>query len=175
MIGHVRGPRGIGTGMALTTPEHASDPDARRQVRDLAWLLDSQFRIPGTSRRFGVDGILGLVPGVGDAAGLALSAGVIMKAIGLGARGATVARMVTNVAIDAVVGTIPVLGVIFDFVFKANNRNVALLERHLSDPAATRAESGAAVRRTVIGAIVGLVAVVVLLAAAVVWALAVIF
>lgn len=146
------------------------DPDAQhRQVRDLARLLDSQFRVPGTQRRFGVDALLGLVPGIGDAAGLALSAGVIVKAIGLGARGATVGRMVGNVAIDAVFGTVPVLGWVFDFVFKANNRNVALLERHVTDPTGTEAQSRASIRRTLIGAVVGLVLVIVALFALVAW------
>ena len=152
------------------------DQDAQhRQVRDLARLLDSQFRIPGTQRRFGIDGVLGLVPGVGDAAGLALSAGVIVKAIGLGARGATVGRMVANVAIDAVFGAVPVLGWVFDFIFKANNRNVALLERHVTDPTGTEAQSRASIRRTVIGAVVGLVVVVVALFALFAWVLTLLF
>ena len=152
------------------------DQDARhRQVQDLARLLDSQFRVPGTQRRFGVDGILGLVPGIGDAAGLALSAAVIVQAIGLGARGATVGKMVGNVAVDAVFGSIPVLGWVFDFVFKANNRNVALLERHVSDPAGTEQHSRASIRRTVIGAVIGLVLVLVALFALVAWALTLLF
>lgn len=158
----------------MTTAEQRTD-SSKQDVEVLARLLDSQFRVPGTNRRFGIDGLLGLVPGVGDAAGLALSAGVIVKAIGLGARGATVGRMVTNVAIDAVVGTIPLLGTIFDFVFKANNRNVALLERHTVDPETTRAESRTAIRRTIIGAIVALVVVVVLLVALVAWILTLVF
>ena len=143
----------------------------KEQIDALARLLDSQFRFPGTNRRFGVDGLLGLVPGIGDAAGLALSTGVIVKAIGLGARGSTLTRMVLNVVLDTVVGTIPVIGTIFDFVYKANNRNVALLERHAGDPAVTRQESSAAIRRTIITVVVVLVVVVVLLVALVAWAL----
>ena len=147
----------------------------KEQIDALARLLDSQFRFPGTNRRFGIDGILGLVPGVGDAAGLALSAGVIVKAIGLGARGATLTRMVLNVVLDTVVGTIPVIGTIFDFVYKANVRNVALLERHAGDPAATQQESSAAIRRTIITVVVVLVAVVAVLVAVLAWVLSLLF
>ena len=147
----------------------------KEQIDALARLLDSQFRVPGTNRRFGIDGLLGLVPGVGDVAGLALSAGVIVKAIGLGARGSTLTRMVLNVVLDAVVGTIPVIGTIFDFVYKANNRNVSLLERHAGDPAATQQESSAAIRRTIITVVVVLVAVVVLLVALLAWVLSLLF
>ena len=154
----------------------ASGQDAaRRQVEDLAHLLDSAFRVPGTNRRFGIDGILGLVPGVGDAAGLILSSGVILQAVRLGARGATVGRMVVNVGIDAVFGSIPVLGSIFDFVFKANNRNVALLQEHVGDPDGTRARSAGAVRRTIVGAVVGLVVTMVALTAFVIWLLTLVF
>lgn len=157
--------------MAVTQHQDAE----HRQVQDLARLLDSQFRIPGTQRRFGIDGLLGLVPGIGDAAGLALSAGVIVKAIGLGARGATVGRMVGNVAIDAVFGSVPVLGWVFDFAFKANNRNVSLLQRHELDPEGTAAESKAAVRRTLVAVAVGLVVTLALMAALVVWILTLLF
>jgi hypothetical protein len=156
---------------------HPVDPDvrARREIEDLAHLLDSQFRFPGTNRRFGVDAVLGLVPGIGDVAGLVLSGGVILKAIHLGARGATVVRMAMNVAVDAVVGSVPVLGWFFDFGFKANNRNVALLQRHVRDPAGTRAASRSAIRRTVLLAVVALVVAVVALVALVVWVLGLLF
>lgn len=153
----------------------SSASDARRQIEDLAHLLDSAFRFPGTNRRFGIDGLLGLVPGVGDAAGLVLASGVILQAVRLGARGATVGRMVLNVGIDAVFGSVPVLGWFFDFAFKANNRNVALLASHVDDPEGTRRRSAGSIRRTIIGAIVGLVLTLVLLTALVVWLLTLIF
>ena len=141
------------------------------RTRRLARLLDSRFRVPGTDLRFGVDGVLGLVPGVGDAAGLALSTYVIVQAVGLGARGATVGRMVANVALDAVFGTIPVLGWAFDFWFKANDRNIALLERHGIDPAGTEAWSKRSLRRTVVAVVVATVLLVVALVSLVAWAL----
>ncbi len=155
----------------MTAPIRADEAQTER----LARLLDSQFRVPGTRMRFGVDGVLGLVPGVGDAAGLALSSMVIVQAVRLGARGSTVVRMVLNVALDTVVGAIPLLGSVFDFAFKANNRNIALLQRHELDPYATEAESRAAVRRTLIGVAVALVVTLVLMVALVRWVLTLVF
>jgi len=92
------------------------------------------MRIPGTNLRFGLDPILGLIPGAGDAAGAVLAAWILVAAIRLGASRATVVRIAGNVALDAAVGAVPLLGDIFDFAWKANLRNVALLERHLTAP-----------------------------------------
>jgi hypothetical protein len=114
-------------------------PSARvAAVSKFAYWLDAGIRIPGTKLRFGLDPILGLIPGLGDAAGAILAGWILVEAIRLGASRATVLRMAGNVAFDALVGTVPVLGDIFDFVWKANLRNVALLERHLAAP--SRAE-----------------------------------
>jgi hypothetical protein len=85
--------------------------------------------------RFGLDPIIGLIPGVGDAAGAVLAGWVLVEAIRLGASRATVVRIAGNIALDAGLGAVPLLGDIFDFAWKANLRNVALLERHLTDPA----------------------------------------
>jgi hypothetical protein len=82
----------------------------------------------------GLDPILGLIPGAGDAAGAVLAGWILVEAIRLGASRATVIRIAGNVAIDAAVGAVPLLGDIFDFAWKANLRNVALLERHLAAP-----------------------------------------
>lgn len=152
----------------VAVAEHATEASTRR----LARLLDSQFGIPGTKLRFGVDAIVGLVPGVGDAAGLALSSYVILQAVGLGARGATIARMVANVALDAVFGTVPVLGTVFDLWFKANNRNVALLERHGIDPEGTAQWSRRSLRGTIVAVVVGAVVLALALVALVAWAVA---
>jgi Domain of unknown function (DUF4112) len=100
-----------------------------------AELLDSGIRVPGTQLRFGLDPLIGLIPGVGDAAGALLAAWILIEAIRLGTSRSTVLRMAGNIALDAGVGAIPILGDIFDFAWKANLRNVALLERHLTDPA----------------------------------------
>jgi len=96
--------------------------------------LDAGFRIPGTSIRFGLDPILGLIPGAGDAAGAVLAGWIFVEAIRLGASRATLIRIAGNVALDAGVGAVPILGDIFDVAWKANLRNVALLERHLIAP-----------------------------------------
>ncbi|MDZ7674508.1 MAG: DUF4112 domain-containing protein [Acidimicrobiales bacterium] len=142
--------------------------DDRRRLRRLSTLLDSQFRIPGTQIRFGVDPIIGVIPGLGDSAGLVASGVVLAQAIQLGARGATLARMILNVVLDGVVGTVPLLGTVFDVVYKANNRNVALLERHVTDPAATASASGRALVLTAVVIIVILFVAVALVVAAIV-------
>ncbi len=166
--------------MASTTTSARVQPDAeqasrRARARSLARLLDTQFRVPGTDRRFGLDGLLGLVPGIGDAAGLVLSAVVIGQAVRLGARRGTVARMVLNVTTDAVLGSIPLIGWVFDFAFKANVRNLDLLERHAVDPAGTDAHSRTVVRRTILAVVVVTVVVAVALLALLGWLLAALF
>jgi hypothetical protein len=120
------------------TPERARRwADARHLTR----LLDSAIRIPGTQRRVGWDGIVGFIPGIGDAVGLTLAGIVIARGVLLGARGWTVARMVLVATVDALVGLIPFVGGIFDLVFKANERNLATLERHALDRERTERES----------------------------------
>ncbi|MEX2015297.1 MAG: DUF4112 domain-containing protein [Candidatus Hydrogenedentales bacterium] len=101
--------------------------DILRQVRALADLLDSKFAIPGTNFRFGLDPILGLIPGVGDAVSMALSAYIISQAQRLGLPRHVMARMVLNVLIDGLIGSIPLVGDVFDVLFKANRRNLKLL------------------------------------------------
>jgi len=97
--------------------------------------LDAGIRIPGTNLRFGLDPILGLIPGAGDAVGALLAAWILVEAIRWGASRATLGRMAANIALDALVGAVPLLGDVFDVVWKANLKNVALLERHALDPA----------------------------------------
>jgi hypothetical protein len=100
----------------------------------LAHLLDDCFRIPGTSIRFGVDGIIGLIPGLGDVfAGLASSL-LVIAAWARGVPYVTLARMVVNLGIDVLIGSIPILGDAFDIAWKANRRNYALITRHLNEP-----------------------------------------
>jgi hypothetical protein len=96
----------------------------------LADLLDSRWRIPGTNWRFGVDAVASVMPVAGSLATALVSAHIIKKAHDLGAPGHVLARMVGNVAFDAVVGSVPVVGTLFDFAFKANRRNMKLLRGH---------------------------------------------
>lgn len=100
----------------------------------LAHILDDWFRIPGTSIRFGLDGLIGLVPWLGDIlAGLA-SCILIIAAWFRGVPYVTIARMVVNLGIDVVIGSIPLLGDMFDIAWKANRRNYKLMTRHLQQP-----------------------------------------
>ena len=99
-------------------------------LRTLSKLMDAQFRIPGTEIRFGLDAVIGLVPGVGDFISFLISAYMLSVAMNKGASGFVVSRMVLNISVDAIVGAIPVLGDIFDVAFKANQRNMKLLNEH---------------------------------------------
>lgn len=99
--------------------------------------MDAGFRVPVTGWRFGMDPLIGLVPGLGDAIGALLAAWILLEGIRLGASRATLLRIAGNIAVDAVTGAVPVIGDVFDAVWKVNLRNVALLERHVLD--ATRA------------------------------------
>src|SRR5690606_11008614 len=129
----------------LTGPvTEAGDAPAAR-LRSLARLLDIAVRIPGTNVRVGLDPVLGLIPGVGDAAAGALSTYVILLAWRTGAPTSVLLRMLGNVGIDAVVGTVPLLGDLFDVGFKANARNVALLDRWMVRPTEERRASRLAV------------------------------
>ena len=100
----------------------------------LAHVLDDWFRVPGTSIRFGLDGIIGLIPGLGDVlAGLA-SCLIIVAAWFRGVPYVGLVRMVVNLGIDVLVGAIPIFGDAFDIAWKANRRNYALMTRHLRQP-----------------------------------------
>jgi hypothetical protein len=101
----------------------------------LASLLDTAFIFPGTNVRFGFDAIIGLVPGIGDAITTMISLYIVREARALGAPGHVIVRMLMNVALDGVVGAVPLLGDAFDVMWRANRRNVALLRNHLDKEA----------------------------------------
>lgn len=101
------------------------------RLDQLARLLDSAVKIPGTDVRIGVDALIGLVPVFGDLASKAISAYLIMEARKLGASRWLIARMAANTTLDAVVGSVPVLGDAFDLMYRANEKNMALLRRHI--------------------------------------------
>tara|TARA_R100000900_G_scaffold39187_2_gene32368 strand:+ start:102384 stop:102845 length:462 start_codon:yes stop_codon:yes gene_type:complete len=137
-----------------------SVPARRQRLQRLAKLLDNAIELPG-SRRFGIglDGLLGLIPGLGDLAGLALSGYIIIEGVRLGAPLSLVLRMLGNVTIDAVVGLVPVVGDIFDCVWHANQRNVALLDRYLDNPGGESCRSKLMVLAVVL-ALLGLIAII---------------
>ena len=110
-------------------------------VEMLAWILDDWFRIPLTNKRVGIDGAIGMVPVVGDGAGLVTSAIVIVSAVGQGVSVPTVIRMVGNVLFDSMLGVVPFMGDAFDFAWKSNAKNVRLLKADLADPKRTRRSS----------------------------------
>lgn len=97
----------------------------------LSSLLDNKYRIPGTPIRFGWDAILGIIPGVGDLMIIAPSGYLVYKAYSLGVRKRTLARMGVNVGLDFFIGSIPLLGDVFDLFYKANRRNFAILRKEL--------------------------------------------
>jgi Domain of unknown function (DUF4112) len=100
----------------------------------LSHVLDDFIRIPGTSIRFGLDGIVGFIPGIGDLIGGIASCIIIVAAWVRGVSYVTVTRMVANVAIEVVVGSVPVLGDMFDIAWRANRRNYALLVGSVEEP-----------------------------------------
>ena len=102
-----------------------------QRLRKLSRVLDNAIAIPGTSFRIGLDPILGLIPGAGDLIGTALSAYIVIEAARLGIPRAALGKMVSNILLESLVGTIPVLGDWFDFAWKANTKNMELLEAHL--------------------------------------------
>jgi hypothetical protein len=113
-----------------------------RWVERLAYVLDDSIPVPGTGgRRIGVDGILALIPGIGDAAGFALSMVVVAAGLAAGVSFPTLLRMMVNVGFESLVGLIPFGGALFDMAYKANNRNVRLIEKDLADRRATRRSS----------------------------------
>jgi Domain of unknown function (DUF4112) len=110
-------------------PQLETDPDLKF-LNNLANLLDNKFVVPGTTWRFGLDGIIGLIPYVGDFAGFAVSGYLMTIMVKKGAGIGILLQMFGNMVIDALVGAIPFLGDLFDFGFKSNRRNVELLKEY---------------------------------------------
>ena len=108
-----------------------SKGDAIRRMEMMARLLDNAFVIPGTNQRVGIDAIIGLVPGLGDIATTVLSSYVIWEARNLGVSRVAIGRMLTNLAIHASIGAIPILGDVFDAFFRVNQRNMRIVRAQL--------------------------------------------
>ncbi|WP_148414879.1 DUF4112 domain-containing protein [Haloferax sp. KTX1] len=139
------------------------DEETLARLRAVSFYLDEAFEVPGTNYRVGLDPILGLVPGIGDATASALSAYILVEAAMLGVPRATLARMLGNVVLDATVGSLPLVGDVFDAAWKANARNVRLLEARYDDasPAAAAAD-----RRFLLAAVAAIALLLVALGAA---------
>lgn len=135
----------------------SSNPELK-WVDKITNLMDSKFRVPGTSFRFGIDPILGLVPGLGDATSLAISGSLIYYMAKFGASKKLIIMMIGNVILDATIGSIPILGNIFDFTYKANQRNVRMLKRYHEE--GKYRGSGKGVLMTIVAVFVGLIALV---------------
>lgn len=111
----------------------------QRQTPQLRWvdsfsrLLDTRYRVPGTKIRFGLDFLLGLIPGAGDVITLGMSGVMVLTMARYGASGKVVAKMLGNVALDSIVGTIPIVGDFFDLAYKSNYRNLKLMREHYDE------------------------------------------
>ena len=122
-----------------------SNEQLSKKLDNLAWLLDNSIKIPGTSWKIGLDGILGLIPGVGDLAAGGLSTYILYQAVKLKVPKVILARMTLNILLESVLGVIPVFGDLFDFMFKANQRNVDLMRQYVLNPKDTTQQSTLAV------------------------------
>jgi Domain of unknown function (DUF4112) len=113
-----------------------SDPRTKTlaHLRQLTYLLDNAIPLPGTNYRLGLDPILGLIPGGGDTIGAVLSVYIVIRAALLDLPAALVGKMVLNILVELVAGSIPVLGDIFDVTWRSNVRNMKLLEAHIDAP-----------------------------------------
>ena len=125
--------------------KHEENQQKLKGLDRLAWVLDSSIPIPGTSRTIGLDGIIGLIPGVGDVFAGMISGYIIIKALIMGLPIFVIGQMVVNMMIEGIVGVIPFFGDIFDFIFKSNRRNVKLMQRYLEDPKETAERSASSV------------------------------
>jgi hypothetical protein len=124
-------------------PQQITPADSRlRWIETISTFLDNQFRVPGTNFRFGLDPILSFIPFGGSAASFAISAGLLLTMVKHGVSRKVLILMLVNLLLDATLGSIPVVGNIFDFVFKANQRNVNLLKRHYQEGKYTGSGTG---------------------------------
>lgn len=136
-----------------------------KRLRQMSHLLDNVIAIPGTGIRFGLDPILGLLPGGGDVLTGFMSVYIVFEAARMGLPAPTLGRMGFNIVLDTLTGLVPVLGDLFDVAWKANSQNVALLEKHMANPEPSRAAD----KVFAFMVIVGLLALVLGIAALSVW------
>ena len=129
--------------MMPMNPNPVSPADSRlRWIESISTFMDNQFRVPGTNFRFGLDPILSFIPFGGSAASFAISAGLLLTMVKYGVSRKVLILMLGNLVLDATLGSIPVIGNIFDFFYKANQRNVNLLKRHYQEGKYTGSGTG---------------------------------
>lgn len=144
----------------LISQQAASEEQAPQLAPELELLarwMDGVFRVPGVGWRFGFDAILGLIPGIGDTASSVASLYIIASAHRYGVTRATLLRMALNVVLDTTVGAVPIVGDMFDVYWKSNQRNVALLKRHMLAPPTDQSKLQRSDRWFVIGLVIAIV------------------
>ena len=142
------------TNQPVLTPQQRSVPELQ-WVDSMARLLDTRFRIPGTNIRFGLDFLLGLVPFAGDTLTMLMSGGLVVAMARHGVSGKVLAKMLGNVALDATIGAIPIIGDLFDLTYKANYRNLQLMREYYDEGR----HQGSA-KPYIIGALIGVIVIV---------------
>ena len=138
----------------------AANPGAVARARGIARLLDDLIRVPGTNIGIGLDPLIGLIPGLGDVLGGAMSSYILFVAAQEGVPTSVLTRMLGNIALDSLVGVVPVVGDLFDVGVKANRRNVDLLERYLGSPKETKAASRGMVALILLAAVLLIVGII---------------
>lgn len=151
------------------------DRAAKERLERFAWWLDSSIPLPGTRFRLGLDALIGLIPGLGDLVGLALSSYIIAEAARMGVSRTVLLRMGFNVALETVIGAIPLAGDIFDAVWKANQRNVRLVGAYVARPTAVRRRSGLLLASLLLAGLLALGAMLVVVFAVLRWAFTSVF
>lgn len=131
----------VSTQLSSSQPRAPQQDPKQAQIEQLATFLDSAIKLPFINYRIGWEPIIGLIPGIGDVAGVILSGTIIVQAARIGTPKTVLLYMIINSAIEALVGMIPIIGDIFDFVWKANTRNVRLMQKALNDPKAAKSRS----------------------------------
>lgn len=119
---------------STTTSGDRSQAAKVRQLRKISDLLDNAIRVPGTSYGVGIDPLLGLIPGGGDFLGGLISVYIVFSAAMMGLPRETLMRMASNIVFDSLAGIVPVFGDLFDVAWKANSKNMDILEAHLESP-----------------------------------------
>lgn len=140
---------------------------AERRIAAVAWLLDNSIPIPGTRRRFGIEPIIGLIPGAGDLLSAGMGVAILFESARFRLPLIVMVRMVANTLLDLAAGTIPFLGDLFDFAYKSNSRNLELFRRYAQDPGSPTGEH----RAFVLGLVLVIIGALALALTAVGWLL----